>query len=1173
MTRLDLDELHRRIRDDPIALAEHLWGKPSSRSRREIRWGSKGSKSLALAGKHRGTWRNWEAGCGGSLLKLIEIELGLSFPEAIRWAHDWLGESLDGPAPVIRTKPTPEHVLEEDDDEAQRLVEAHRIWAAGVAVSGTPAETYLWNRSIRSENWPESLRWHRRKGLIAMTTAPDGRLGGIQQIALDNDGTPRRREDGSKIKLNLGPRRRGAVRFPGPQDQPLAICEGIETALSVWHATGLETWAGLGIVSGVSLEAVPLSRKIILCPDDDKRNAQTLKAAKHAIRGWRLEGRTILTASPFGALRRDKGDFNDALVERGQDHVRARIEATLTGIDYARAHRLAKPVAEGRQKLREAITGAIDELWQDRLNLPQIGIKCDVGLGKTEEAINALMRWILAGRAERENWEPAPVVIAVPTHRLGSEILERVSKAAVRHGIPELSVAVWRGREAEDPDNPSAQMCGDIEAVRLAQRAGADVQESVCKSKTSQCPLYETCAYQRQRQQKAVVWIVSHASLFHERPAALGQPSLVIIDESCWRASLAGFGPEVIEIGMAQISRQPLAYRLHNGNYVRSDFTSADLAAELSPIRQKLAEAIEINGLGPMRRQSLVEAGLTAEECRSARGLEWKRKVDSSIKPNMPRETLKSRAAAMEAHNGDIARLARLWTELAGLLMTCHDASGRVSIETTRDGAHHVIRLRWANEIREGWEAPVLHVDATLRPELVRHILPRLEMKAEIAVKTPHQTIVAVFGKSTSHAAFKDAKAIAKTWRQIRHAATMTPGKTLAIVPKAVEDEIRSRHGSIPDHIALAHHNAVQGIDSHGDVSLLLVIGRTLPGSSDAGRIAGALSGEAIPELSPKPGEASAWYEEEPITVTDSQGHSVSMIRLKHPHALADQIRASICDDELLQAIGRGRGVNRKAADPLRIEIWGETLPDLPVDEFHQHRDLTKDEQAVACGLWTESAADLSKIWPFLGTEKAIKHGRERTAPLSYNRYLYGNGAVLPDLDQIIETAMDFLTAGPHLRLATYQRRAPGTKPKTVVWDPRIIPDIEAILTERLGALAHFDEIALPAILEAPAAVPQPVLVITEEMVVDLPPKPVPEASEGYSGGILPTSIIAQVRSLMPALGIRQEDLAAMVGISRPQLANALQGRYGLSEKAAGRILNLIHHPPPIRQPDLFEMA
>jgi transcriptional regulator with XRE-family HTH domain len=40
-----------------------------------------------------------------------------------------------------------------------------------------------------------------------------------------------------------------------------------------------------------------------------------------------------------------------------------------------------------------------------------------------------------------------------------------------------------------------------------------------------------------------------------------------------------------------------------------------------------------------------------------------------------------------------------------------------------------------------------------------------------------------------------------------------------------------------------------------------------------------------------------------------------------------------------------------------------------------------------------------------------------------------------------------------------------------------------------------------------------------------------------------------------------QEEVAAQIGLSRPQLANALQGRYGLSPIAARRLVQWLKAP------------
>ena len=57
-----------------------------------------------------------------------------------------------------------------------------------------------------------------------------------------------------------------------------------------------------------------------------------------------------------------------------------------------------------------------------------------------------------------------------------------------------------------------------------------------------------------------------------------------------------------------------------------------------------------------------------------------------------------------------------------------------------------------------------------------------------------------------------------------------------------------------------------------------------------------------------------------------------------------------------------------------------------------------------------------------------------------------------------------------------------------------------------------------------------------------------------YTGGILPALLAATVRDHARAKMLRQVDVARQIGISRPQLANALQGRFGLSAAAASNL-------------------
>jgi plasmid maintenance system antidote protein VapI len=60
----------------------------------------------------------------------------------------------------------------------------------------------------------------------------------------------------------------------------------------------------------------------------------------------------------------------------------------------------------------------------------------------------------------------------------------------------------------------------------------------------------------------------------------------------------------------------------------------------------------------------------------------------------------------------------------------------------------------------------------------------------------------------------------------------------------------------------------------------------------------------------------------------------------------------------------------------------------------------------------------------------------------------------------------------------------------------------------------------------------------------------------------MPPDLAAFVRAMQRAGGITQERLANNMNLSRPQLANALAGRFGLSRDAADRLRSTLADLP-----------
>jgi DNA-binding XRE family transcriptional regulator len=168
-------------------------------------------------------------------------------------------------------------------------------------------------------------------------------------------------------------------------------------------------------------------------------------------------------------------------------------------------------------------------------------------------------------------------------------------------------------------------------------------------------------------------------------------------------------------------------------------------------------------------------------------------------------------------------------------------------------------------------------------------------------------------------------------------------------------------------------------------------------------------------------------------------------------------------------------------------------------------------------------------------TTKAVEHRRASLPPFSYKNYLYETGG--------------------NLRSALYQLAGPGRRRQRVAYDPRRIADIAGWLTDYLGPLAYFEVVEQPIPAEAETASsgdvsePAPGPIVEAEL---------PEAATVFRSGIVPPELRDWSRERRRAACVSQEVVARRIGISRPQLANAEAGRFGLSTEAAARFLAAI---------------
>ena len=188
---------------------------------------------------------------------------------------------------------------------------AIEIWCESIPPDGTLVEAYLASRNLKLTD-STNLRFHPNLRHLSGTFWPamlaliqDGASGapiGIHRTYLDPSGSGKAPVENPKMML--GQCRGGAVKFGTFNDQ-LVVAEGIETALSVFQALQIPTWAALSCSGFKSLALPPEIKNIFIMADGDEPGE---KAAMFAARRWHLEGRKVrICPAPPGY------DFNDVL--------------------------------------------------------------------------------------------------------------------------------------------------------------------------------------------------------------------------------------------------------------------------------------------------------------------------------------------------------------------------------------------------------------------------------------------------------------------------------------------------------------------------------------------------------------------------------------------------------------------------------------------------------------------------------------------------------------------------------------------------------------------------------------------------------------------------------------------------------------------------------------------
>ena len=1007
-------------------LAIHLFGEPNN-PHGNWRWGSKGGRSLTRHGPWRGRFSDWETDYHGGPLAMIVHWLDGSKEDPVTWARTFLGGgSLPAPdAETLRRRTAARHEAEEEEkaDRKLRIFGAQWMWNRSGRINSTAAEFYLVaaRKIPRCDDWPDAIRCYppdeyerQLSSLIMALTTDDGTVTAVQRIHLDRYGNKR----SWLPKQSFGVRDDAVVRLPGDPSGPLAIAEGPETGLSVWAATGYATWITCGTITRIT---PPTGRQVIACRDDDPRNAPANVNLNKGLARWAKQGVNFYEAWPWPERRYDKSDFNDVLMAGGV----AAVKKALSSPDPPPAvERFTAD--EARDEMTRVIREFFARVEARSPDDPPLAraIRVELGAGKSSKAREAITPFI---RQLRANGDKRSVVIAVPTHRLGAE--------AAREFPADIRVGIWRGRGAADPDRPSETMCRDLEAVSEARAVLAPVEETCCRrparndAPEARCQFYDTCAYQRQKRVKAEVWFTAHETLFTRKPKVVGEVAAIVVDENPFAAGIR----TGVSLPVGALSSVTPVFD-KGVEYV--PFTDI-----LVTLRKKLLRAFDAMPDGAVTRAGLKAAGVTGDDTSGGFQLEWLRKQELGLRPGM---TPQERTAALEAVKGNrtIGKFAMLWQALRALT----DAGGPEAsgwIELAHDGGdgERIIWLRGRKEPAAGFAGvPTLLMDANLRIELLKPFWPAVELAADLAVAAPYQHVRQVidenYGKTKLTEQTKRGEKQRRDLRAVvaRFARRYWPAKVLVVAQLAVEKTLTE----LGSNAMTAHHNAVAGLDRWRDVRALMVIGRTAPGPLDVERAAMALTGHAVASV----GKA-AWYPQV-IVARETRGDNLTAVADRHPDPIAEAIRWQICEGEVMQIIGRARGVNRTMMRPLDVWVLTNVVLPLPVDKTLRAQGLAPspaDQMLAAGGIVFLSPRDASRAYSALWeTPKAAKHARQGNYPQTRIHSSYtGLGPV---------SAWSYRQAGA---------RGPAA---TALVDETLHPDPAAALAAKLGRLTMVTQVA-----------------------------------------------------------------------------------------------------------------
>ncbi|NPD66059.1 hypothetical protein HN018_19560 [Lichenicola cladoniae] len=364
--------------------------------------------------------------------------------------------------------------------------------------------------------------------------------------------------------------------------------------------------------------------------------------------------------------------------------------------------------------------------------------------------------------------------------------------------------------------------------------------------------------------------------------------------------------------------------------------------------------------------------GLDATRCREAAHEQFSRIVHASMVPGMPIEDRRD-AAKQGSRNRQFRAMAALLHALADHLESGDQQCGRIEMELAdlKAGPERRVLIHGRKDfVAHTQAAPVLHLDATMPVAAVRMYLSRLEVPPPVEAVTPHMSVVQVLSTRDNRGGFGKTSVIPdpnladdEIRRRERRLAEMRDffagmaqriGPGLVITYKALRPYFAELEG-----VATANFNAISGLNSFLDVSWVVILGRPMPGPRDTALICKQLFGRWADPTAPE--EVTVG-----LLMADGSHHGIRSRRFADEDM--DAVRTAISDNNVVQSVGRPRGVRRTAESPVLVVMMNDIASPFPVHQVTDWPTIAPDvvQRMAARGAVLTSPKDAAKAYPDL---------------------------------------------------------------------------------------------------------------------------------------------------------------------------------------------------------------